>query len=243
MIENGQPDGGYLLRYSGLAIPFRVEHRDRKDLAISVYPELRLEVLAPRSASVERVLTRVQKRAGWIVRQWRQFEQYRPPQPERRYVSGETHRYLGRQYRLKVQLGTPTGVKLIGPFLQVRTTGEASGNDVRELLEGWYRRHAERVFAQRLLHCLEAVRSLRLAQSPTLTVRKMEKRWGSCTPAGAIRLNVELVKAPVPCIDYVIVHELCHLKAHNHGPGFYRLLGRCMPDWEARKERLEAVTL
>jgi hypothetical protein len=158
-------------------------------------------------------------------------------------LSGETHRYLGRQYRLKVQVGTPTGVKLIGRFLQVRTKSEASGEVVRELLEGWYRHHAERVFAQRLLHCLEAVRVLRLTQTPTLSVHKMVKRWGSCTIAGAIRLNVELVKAPVPCIDYVIVHELCHLKAHNHGPVFYRLLTRCLPDWEARKERLEGVTL
>jgi len=243
VIENGQLGGGYLLRYGGLEIPFQVEHRDRKHLAISVHPEMRLEVAAPRAASVEQVLARVQKRAGWIVRQWRLFEQYRPAQPERRYLSGETHRYLGRQYRLKVQVGTPTGVKLIGRFLQVRTKSEASGEVVRELLEGWYRHHAERVFAQRLLHCLEAVRVLRLTQTPTLSVHKMVKRWGSCTIAGAIRLNVELVKAPVPCIDYVIVHELCHLKAHNHGPVFYRLLTRCLPDWEARKERLEGVTL
>jgi predicted metal-dependent hydrolase len=243
VIENGLPGGGYLLRYGGLAIPFQVEHRDRKDLAISVYPELRLEVVAPRSASDEHVLARVQKRAGWIVRQWRLFEQYRPAQPERRYLSGETHRYLGRQYRLKVRKGTPPRVKLIGRFLQVWSTDGTGGGGVRDLLEAWYRRHAERVFAQRLLHCLEAVRSLRLGQTPTLTVHKMEKRWGSCTTAGAIRLNVELVKAPVPCIDYVIVHELCHLKAHNHGPEFYRLLGRCMPDWEARKDRLETATV
>lgn len=107
MIENGRPQGSFLLRYSGLAIPFRVQFRERKNLAITVRPEMTLEVFAPNGAALDQVLGKVEKRAKWIVRQWRFFEQYRPPQPDRRYVSGETHVYLGRQYRLKVQAGEP----------------------------------------------------------------------------------------------------------------------------------------
>lgn len=241
MIENGRPDGSFLLRYGGLAIPFHIQRRERKHLAITVHPEMRLEVSAPHGAALEKVLARVRKRARWVVRQWRFFEQYRPTQPGRKFVSGETHIYLGRQYRLKVQTGLTEGVKLIGRFLQVRTANRKDAGRVSNLLGEWYRAHAQRVFAHRLRVCLEAVSHLRLTETPSMVVRKMTKRWGSCTKTGKIFLNLDLIKAPVHCIDYVIVHELCHLKAHNHGKEFYLLMSRCLPDWEARKKRLETV--
>lgn len=241
MIENGRPDGSFLLHYGGLAIPFYVQFRERKRLAITVHPEMKLEVSAPKGAALEKVLGKVEKRARWIVRQWRFFEQYRPPQPGRRFVSGETHVYLGRQYRLKVQAGSLEGVKLIGRFLHVRAADREDGETVKNLLQDWYRIHAQRVFAHRLQACRETARSLRLTATPNMVIRKMTKRWGSCTRVGNILLNLDLVKVPVHCIDYVIMHELCHLKAHNHGKEFYRLLARCLPDWAARKKRLELI--
>ena len=114
---------------------------------------------------------------------------------------------------------------------------------VQEQLEAWLQDHAERIFRHRLKAAVDSTRSLGLKTRPNLLVRKMERRWGSCTKAGNILLNVKLIKAPIHCIDYVIMHELCHLKVHNHGTEFYRLLTRCMPDWEARKRRLESVVI
>jgi len=243
MIENSRPDGSYLLHVDGLRIPFRIEHRRRKKLAISVYPELRLEVVAPEGSAREQVLPKVAKRAGWILRQWRYFERFLPRPPSPRYVSGETHVYLGRQYRLKVQQGESEGVKLLGRFLHVRVGDRNDAGRVRTLLERWYRKHAERIFRHRLECCLESSSSLKPIDSSRLTIRKMTHRWGSCTKAGDIVLNLELVKAPVQCIDYVLVHELCHRQVHNHSPAFYRLLSRCLPDWERRKRRLEEFSV
>ena len=243
MIANGRREGAFRLHYDGYIIPFNVEFVERKHLAITVHPDLKLDVSAPREAALDRVLAKVNKRAKWIVRQWRFFDQYRPSQPERRFVSGETHVYLGRQYRLKVRVGSPEKVKLIGRFLHVWATDREDRECVRTLVEQWYRRHAERVFANRLHESLAATRSLRLMATPKVVIRKMSKRWGSCTRAGQISLNLDLVKAPVQCIDYVIVHELCHLKIHSHAQEFYRLLARCMPDWQARKKRLESIVI
>lgn len=239
MIENSQPDGGFVLIHGGKRIPFRIEYRKRKKLAITVHPEPRLEVVAPMGASDEQILPRVVKRAAWILRHWRYFERFQPRHPGPRYVSGETHQYLGRQYRLKIHAGSPECVKLVGRFLQVWTGDRNDAGQIEKLLDSWYRNHAERVFQHRMLLCLEQCPSLQLPHAPRLTVRRMTHRWGSCTKAGKILLNLDLVKVPIHCVDYVLVHELCHLQIHNHSREFYRLLSRCLPDWERRKKRLE----
>jgi predicted metal-dependent hydrolase len=243
MIENDRADGVYVLCYGGRRIPFQIVFRKRKRLAITVTPEMRLEISAPEGSASQQVLDRVDKRAAWILRHWTYFEQFQPTHPGPRYVSGETHLYLGRQYRLKIHAGSPEGVKLVGKFMHVWTKDREDQNRVRNLLEGWYRSHAERTFGQRLATCLEQSRSLRLDANPRVTIRRMTRRWGSCTKTGNVILNLNLVKAPVHCVDYVIIHELCHLQVHSHGPSFYRLLARCMPDWASRKARLNTLDI
>jgi predicted metal-dependent hydrolase len=239
MIESQQSPGRYVLRYGNTEIPFGLQQSERSTLKIDVHPDLRVEVLAPANKSLEAILSRVERRAGWIAKQWRFFEQYQPKQPERRFVSGETHVYLGRQYRLKVVPAPVSAVKLSGRFFCVRNPDPADTTAIAGLLEDWYLRHALALFTTRAKTWIAESRALGLRDYPTLVVRAMSRRWGSCSPKGTITLNVALVKVPLAFIDYVIVHELCHLKIHNHSPAFYRLLTRVMPDWRSRKERLE----
>lgn len=207
-----------------------------RHLSISVHPDLRVTARAPVGAEHERVDQRVRARSVWIRRQQRRFLELHPlPQPKR-YISGETHHYLGRGYRLRVRRGE-AAVSRQGSFLLVTLKGPLSGRQVRDLLESWYRERAREVFADRLERVLKlAPRSL--PRPRRLRLRRMASRWGSCTAAGTVTLSIDLVRAPASCIDYVIVHELCHLLETSHSRRFFALLEWLVPDWRRARRRL-----
>lgn len=228
--------------YGDERIEFTLSRRDRKTLAITVHPDLRVEVVAPMEAEEGAVLERVLHRARWILRHQRQFLSWMPKPRDRQYRGGETHRYLGRQYRLKVIHDRSATVKLRGGFLEVRTQDPADPLAVRRVLEAWYRDQAKTRFAKQLRQAHARLRAYGIPE-PRLRLLRMAKRWGSCTPAGEILLNPELVKAPGACIEYVIIHELCHLEHPNHSRAFFELLDAILPDWRKRKDRLERVEI
>jgi predicted metal-dependent hydrolase len=232
--------GTEFINYAGERLEFKIRRSNRKTLAITVQPDLSIIVTAPRRAKFEAIMAKVHKRAAWIRNQRRFFERFRPPIPPRRYISGETHRYLGRQYRLKVLTSEEESVKLKGRHIIVETTHKTDMERVRCLLDGWYLDHARQAFSRSLAAGMLAMRA-RLKKQPVLYLRRMPKRWGSWTQRGAIYLNPELVRAPASCIDYVVIHELCHLVHGNHGKEFVALLRKLMPDWETRKAHLEII--
>jgi predicted metal-dependent hydrolase len=158
----------------------------------------------------------------------------------RQYAGGETHRYLGKQYRLKIVADDKERVKLTRGRLFVYTPDPQQREQVQALLTGWYHGHAQHVFTERLAACFPRVAKYGLAY-PELEIRQMEKRWGSCTAEGKVLLNLRLIQAPKKLIDYVVMHELCHLKEHHHGASFYALLGRAMPDWRERRQLLNEM--
>jgi predicted metal-dependent hydrolase len=212
----------------------------RQTLAIEVHPDSRVLVRAPVDCPEALIAERVQKRAAWISRQLAEFERYRPRTPARQYVSGESHLYLGRQYRLKLMPGDGASVKLTRGQLLVTLPSEPEPERVKALLRRWYLDRARAVFTEVLDASLLHFKGV---GQPRLIVRAMQSRWGSLSRAGSITLNVNLVRAPRPCIEYVVVHELCHTRHRDHDARFFRLLGQVMPDWERRKERLEAALL
>lgn len=230
----GQNDS---VTWGTVEIPYRYFYSRRKTVGISVHPDLSVTVRAPHGTGIETIRLFVHRRGGWISKAWRNFEQYLPKQPERRYISGETHRYLGRQYRLKVEMGEADSVKCLRGYLWVSTRNDPTPERAKVLLEDWYRQHARNVFHERLLACHQRV--LReCIPFPAVLIRKMTSRWGSYSSKGRITLNLALIKAPKECIDYVIIHELCHSKVKHHGPKFWRLLYRLMPDFEERRKKL-----
>ncbi|MDF3810768.1 MULTISPECIES: SprT family zinc-dependent metalloprotease [Rhodopseudomonas] len=226
--------------YAGQSIAYQARHSARKTLAISVHPNGAVEVVAPIATNREAIEHRLHRRAGWILQQCRYFEQFLPRTPERRYVGGETHLYLGRQYRLKIVNGDEDRVRLKGAYFWITVAGVPSPERVRALLADWYRERADSKLEDRFQALVDRF-SRNLARTPTLAIRPMKRRWGSYSGRGQITLNRDLVRGPLPCIDYVIVHELAHARYPNHGRAFFDLLSQMMPDWEKRKLALERM--
>jgi hypothetical protein len=231
----------YSIEYGKLLINYTVVRRKRKTLEIAVEPDSTVSIAAPLSASLESIEGKVRKRAAWILKQQRYFEQFSPRTPDRRYLSGETHLYLGRQYRLKVVRSALSSVKLLRGHIIVRSTQPESCEETKRLLDEWYGTKAHLKFNERLDACLQRFSRPASVVPSGLTIRLMRKRWGSMSKRRRLLLNRRMVQAPVDAIDYVITHELCHIFEPSHSAAFYKILGRTMKDWEIRKERLERI--
>lgn len=227
----------YSIEFGTQTISYDLTFQDRKTLGIRVFPDCSVKVIAPFETTDEKVLAKLKEKAPWILKQQRDFLSYHPLTPERRYVSGETHLYLGRQYKLRIEEGSKDEIKLYrGKILLIKKANSVAKN----ILNIWYKEKANYHFKECFQNVLPLFKKYNL-NVPQFTIRKMSTRWGSCTPNGKIILNPELIKASKGCIEYVIIHELCHLVHHNHTRAFYEVQESIMPDWKKWKERLERM--
>jgi predicted metal-dependent hydrolase len=228
-------------QYGGETISYVVRRMGtRKTLGIEVHPDGRVVVRAPIDCPESVISERVRRRASWISRQRSDFARYQPRTPQRQYVAGEAHLYLGRQYRLRTASSAEVGVRLSRGEIIVRMGGIATPERVKAQLDRWYLSRAREIFAE----VVEAsVTRFPTIEHPRLIVRTMQSRWGSLSRTGNMTLNVRLVRAPRACIEYVVAHELCHAAHRDHDSRFYEVLETVMPDWRKRKERLETALL
>jgi len=225
------------IKFGSRRIDFQLEFTNRKSLGITVRPDLSVIVKAPVDTSVEKIKEMIHKKAPWIIRQQSFFLAFHPKMTERKFVGGETHLYLGRQYRLKIITESVESVKLKGKFIEVATIDKSR---ISQLVKDWFLRNAKKKLNLIATELIEKFNKYNIEPS-SVVLREMPTRWGSCTPKGKIILNPELVKAPKGCIEYVIIHELCHLVHHNHTQKFIDLQTKEMPDWEKWKNKLEKL--
>jgi hypothetical protein len=232
------------VEYGTTTIPFNLSYSDRKTLEIAVYPDQTVWVTAPEGSKKQKIHEKVLKRGRWILKQIKHFERFDKEKQVFEYVSGETHRYLGKQFRLKVIKikEREESVKLKGGYFLIKTFKKQKSEHIRYLLDSWYRKKAEKKFYERLQVCLDMMKKYGVSAPKNLKIYRMDKRWGSYTPAENILLNPDLIKHPTYCIDYVIIHELCHSKHPHHDKSFYRLLSQVLPDWQRRKHKLEGYS-
>ncbi|SOB60492.1 conserved protein of unknown function [Pseudodesulfovibrio profundus] len=224
------------IRYQVCHVPDR-----ETKVAIHVHPDGSVQVDAPMGAELVEIKKAVQKRARWVMGHIKQAHDLREHVLPREYVSGESYYYQGRRYQLKVLSteGVKGSVKLHRGKIMVEAE-DVSPAHVRKLLWDWYRTRAKDYFARRLIDITSRV--FWLAETPEWRLLTMKKQWGSCSPKGVLSINPHLVKAPRECIEYVLLHELCHLQEHNHSPRFYRLLAELIPEWKSVKAKLDGMS-
>lgn len=234
MAESSIAYGDQRIPYVVRVQPERKAHR----VAIHVEPDGRVIVDAPPDATQAQIKTAVAARVRWIHKRVSEARQRLTHVLPREYVSGESLLYLGRRYRLRVTIADIdiVSVRQKGSFIEVGIA-KWDGNAVKAALLDWYRERAREVFCSRLEQMAAGLRWVN--QTPPMRLQSMKVQWGSCSPSGRLTLHPLLVRASWECIDYVLLHELCHLKEHNHSKRFFRMLDTHMPNWRATKEKLD----
>lgn len=249
-------------------VSFSLKYSKRKTLSIAVLPDLSVLVTAPHGTDLVFIEEKVKKRETWINKQLNLFREQQKLITDRRYISGESYSFLGKQYRLKLHKLETIVKKSERCLLKTRTEFHIYSDDlsvavVKEILENWYRKQAERYFSRLLnisfkkflRHYVNSVRdfnsnlsfkeaglvSLKSVAFPKLVVRKMKTRWGSLSKKTNLTLNLDLIKATPECIEYVMFHELCHLVYFNHSREFTALLNKILPEANRLKEKLDSL--
>ena len=224
------------VEYGNSKINFSIKRTPRKTLGISVLPCGSIEVTAPADAPMERIHDLIIKRGAWIIEQ-RRLTDFNPLlQPKKQFISGESFHFLGRQYRLKVFEANYDSVDILNDRIILNCTFPEDLELKRSLLMGWYSKKAHEVLVKRFQEKADFYKQSEIGVS----VKKLSKSWGEYHPSQkSVILNIELIVAPMECIDYVIVHELCHAIISDHSSEFYNLLNARLPIWEQLKNTLE----
>ncbi|WP_028117805.1 M48 family metallopeptidase [Ferrimonas senticii] len=191
-------------------------------------------VVVPQQLELERIARLLKDKHQWIIDKIARHQVAVPPS-NRSFVSGEAFPYLGRNYRLKVDSGPYAPTKLLQGRLQVTVPEHVdTAKAVRNSLARWYRSHAHSKLREKSARYAQMIG----VEPKSVSVKTFKSRWGSCTAKGDIEFNWVIVMAPNRIVDYVVAHELCHLKHHDHSPKFWKELERVIPDYVECREWL-----
>ena len=212
----------------------------RKTIAIIVKPDQTVEVRAPKRVSKKEVESFLQLKQLWVLAKLQEFS-LRPETHKSVYKEGENHYFLGEAHRIVDVRGDNPRSDIDQPIIPLRSIGGVAPEQIEKKFDRWYRKEALALFTDRHDYWREQMAHLDLPGSH-VTIRKMKRRWGSCTTKGKITFNTTLAKYPLSCIDAVVVHELCHLLEFSHNKRFYQFMKHVYPDWKACDKQLQTLS-
>lgn len=219
--------------YGSRIITFNLIYRKRKTMSIEVETTGEVTVIVPVGTATEDVIEKVKSRAGWIVSKQYESKFINDTKIEREAVSGESYMYLGRNYSLDIRVDENIdniSVKLFqGKF--VVNTYTKDEDLIKKAMENWYREKTLAKVKERVSYYSSYFND----EVTTVKVKEQKKRWASCTSKNELLFNWRCVMAPVFVLDYIVVHEMCHMEYKNHSKDFWNRVYAVMPDYEVRK--------
>ncbi len=227
--------------YEGLTIPYDItfSHR-RSSISIVVHRTKRVEIKAPSGTPVSYIQGLAGKKVAWIVKRLRLLDSMAELLVERNYHDGEVFFFLGAPIMLSVTGDTATGgIRCAEGHFFVATPRSLSGPDqaqyTRKLVQDWYREQAALIIGEKVG---EFAISLGV-ELPPFRLKNIRRRWGSCSHRNHLNFNLRLIMAPIDLVEYVVLHELCHIRHKNHSREFWEALRELMPDYPERRGRLK----
>lgn len=214
-----------------IAEVIRTNRRKSADIRVE---EGAVSIVVPTNTSGEKIDQLLVAKRQWIKEKIA-LQRELNPASTKQYVSGEAFPYLGRNYRLKVETGSFAPVKLLnGRLVATLPKGDERPYMIRNALVRWYKRQAE----QKLQEKVKRFAPIVGVEPAGVGIRTFKSRWGSCTARGKLEFNWQIMTAPNRMVDYVVIHELCHLIRHDHSPEFWREMARVMPEYQQCREWL-----
>ena len=229
MIANSTPE--YRDGNGFIAEVIRTSRRKTADIRVE---EGAVSVIVPVSTSIEKIDQLLLAKRTWIKEKMA-LQREMAPVSSKQFVSGEAFPYLGRNYRLKVTPGSFAPVKLLQGRLVVQMPeSDQQPYMIRNAIIRWYKRQAEQKIREKVKRYAPNVG----VEPAGVNIKTFKSRWGSCTAKGELEFNWLIMLAPNRMVDYVVIHELCHLIHHDHSPDFWREVARVMPDYQMCREWL-----
>ena len=213
-----------------------VKRTNRRKTATVKIEQGVVQVVVPKTLSQQEIDDLIANKSNWI-RQKLILQQSVPVSTPKQFVSGESFTYLGRNYRLKVLTGDLQPVKLKQGYLQVTVPVEQKSDQalIRKLLQDWYLDRASEKLEQKTVKYAQQIG----VQPSKIRVREYKSRWGSCSVRGEVSYNWRIIISPNPVVDYVVVHELCHLIHHNHSKQYWNQVRSIVPDYQSKRDWLK----
>lgn len=223
-----------IITINGKDLKYNLLRSCRRSVMAKICKDGTVEVRAPLLYTVNDMSKFLQQHWRWLTNHYDKIVENAESQ-NKKFISGETHYYLGEKYELKVAESDSNSVKIVDNYLIVNCKSEEL---VEKTLMNWYKKMAVEKFNELLPPIIESFRKYNVSPQK-FTIRDMKSRWGSCSRQGNISLNLQLIKLNENCIRQVMVHEMCHLVYFDHQEGFYSLMDKEFPEWKKWKSELK----